>query len=78
MLDDTPTAMKAKIGWLAYELGATRHLRDRPMRLHTRLDYRPSISTHDGIGTAVVIAFAREEAEVRSRPATSVGEFLVS
>ena len=41
MLDDTPTAMKAKIGWIAYALGATRHLRDRPMRLRIQLDDHP-------------------------------------
>ena len=46
MLDDTPTAMKSKIGWLAYVLGAARHLRDRPMRLHIRLDDLPRITRH--------------------------------
>jgi YegS/Rv2252/BmrU family lipid kinase len=46
MLDDTPTAMKARIGWLAYVLGAAKHLRDRPMRLRIQLDDRPRITRH--------------------------------
>ena len=44
MLEDTPSAMKAKVGWLAYCLGALKHLRDRPMRLRIALDDQPRFS----------------------------------
>jgi YegS/Rv2252/BmrU family lipid kinase len=44
MLADTSTAMKAKVGWPAYVLGALKHLRDRPMRLRITLDDKPRIT----------------------------------
>jgi diacylglycerol kinase family enzyme len=38
MLEATSDTAKARIGWLAYVLGAVRHLKDRPMRLTIRVD----------------------------------------
>ncbi|GAA4202622.1 diacylglycerol/lipid kinase family protein [Actinocatenispora rupis] len=38
MLDATPEALKARVGWLAYLVGGARRLRDRPMRVMVRLD----------------------------------------
>ncbi|HTJ35567.1 MAG TPA: diacylglycerol kinase family protein [Dactylosporangium sp.] len=38
MLDATSDRAKARIGWLAYVLGAVRHLKDRPMRVTIRID----------------------------------------
>ncbi|WP_173075982.1 diacylglycerol/lipid kinase family protein [Phytohabitans rumicis] len=41
MLAATSEATKARIGWLAYVLGALRHLGDRPMRVSIRIDDHP-------------------------------------
>jgi diacylglycerol kinase family enzyme len=38
MLDATSDTAKAHIGWLAYVLGALKHLQDRPMRVTIRID----------------------------------------
>lgn len=38
MLEATSDTAKARIGWLAYVLGALGHLKDRPMRLTIRVD----------------------------------------
>ncbi len=38
MMDDASDSFKAKIGPVAYVLSALQHLRDRPMRLHVRVD----------------------------------------
>jgi diacylglycerol kinase family enzyme len=43
MIADTSPALKKRIGWPAYVLGALKHLRDRPMRLRIRLDDQPAI-----------------------------------
>ncbi|TDB78660.1 diacylglycerol kinase family protein [Micromonospora sp. KC721] len=43
MLQDTSEATKARIGWLAYVVGAARHLRDRPMRVTVSMDDRPPL-----------------------------------
>ncbi|MGC5050910.1 diacylglycerol/lipid kinase family protein [Micromonospora sp. DT48] len=43
MLDATSETTKRRIGWPAYVVGATRHLRDRPMRVSIRLDDQPPL-----------------------------------
>jgi YegS/Rv2252/BmrU family lipid kinase len=44
MLAATNDTAKKHIGWLAYALGAARHLRDRPMRIRLTLDDRPAFT----------------------------------
>ncbi|WP_448074122.1 diacylglycerol/lipid kinase family protein [Georgenia yuyongxinii] len=43
LLEDASTALKARIGSLAYVLSAIKHLRDRPMRVEIRIDDGPPL-----------------------------------
>jgi YegS/Rv2252/BmrU family lipid kinase len=43
MLDATPEALKARLGWFAYVVGGFRSLSGRPMRVTVRADDRPPL-----------------------------------
>lgn len=44
MVADAPDALKKKVGWPAYAVSATRHLRDARMRVTLRIDDGPPIT----------------------------------
>ena len=46
MLADTSDALKAKIGWLAYAVGAARHLLDQPIRVELHPLDGPAVTRH--------------------------------